>query len=190
MALAVIMGIITHIVSHYMGFVFWNYTSTAIVIIAAVLMLLYELFLKKKGFIGNITIAVMTGMLFLLGGAVCENIIPVLPMAAMSIFANTGRELAKDIEDMESDEGRSTLPMKIGDRNASYVTGFIFLMGVALSFLPLLNGSMNAFYSIIFVADAMFIYSAFIVFKSAYKAQTTTKYAMLLALIAFVIGVI
>ncbi len=190
MALAVIVGIVTHIASYYMGFVFWNYISTVIVIVAAVLMLSYEIFLKKKGFVGNITIAVLSGMLFLLGGAVCGNIIPVLPMAAMSIFANLGRELAKDIEDRESDEGRTTLPMKIGDRNASYVAGSTFLIGIGLSILPLLNGSMNVFYSIILVADAMFIYSAFIVFKSAYKAQRTTKYAMLFALLAFVIGVV
>ena len=190
MALAVIIGIVTQFVSYYRGFVFWDYTSTAIVVVATILMLSYEIFLKQRGFVGNVTIAVLTGMIFLLGGAVCNNIGPVVPIAVMAVFANIGREIAKDIEDKESDEGRTTLPMKIGDRNASYVTGFAFLAGVALSVLPLLNGTMNGFYGIILVADAMFIYSAFIVFKSAHKAQKTAKYAMLFALLAFVIGVI
>ena len=171
MILAVAIGVISQIASWHMDFLFWDSTSTAIVIIASLLMISYEVFLKQKGFVGNVTIAVLTGMLFLLGGAVCGNIGPVIPMAVMAVLVNIGREISKDIEDKDSDEGRITLPMKIGNRNASVIACMSFLAGVLLSALPLINGSMNIFYSVVFAADAMFIYAAFIVFKSAHKAQ-------------------
>lgn len=190
MILAVAIGVISQIASWHMDFLFWDSTSTAIVIIASLLMISYEVFLKQKGFVGNVTIAVLTGMLFLLGGAVCGNIGPVIPMAVMAVLVNIGREISKDIEDKDSDEGRITLPMKIGNRNASVIACISFLAGVLLSALPLINGSMNIFYSVVFAADAMFIYAAFIVFKSAHKAQKTAKLAMAFALLAFVIGVI
>ncbi len=190
MILAVAIGVISQIASWHMDFLFWDSTSTAIVIIASLLMISYEVFLKQKGFVGNVTIAVLTGMLFLLGGAVCGNIGPVIPMAVMAVLVNIGREISKDIEDKDSDEGRITLPMKIGNRNASVIACMSFLAGVLLSALPLINGSMNIFYSVVFAADAMFIYAAFIVFKSAHKAQKTAKLAMAFALLAFVIGVI
>lgn len=188
MLLAVSIGILAQITSWYADFIFWDITSTVIVVLATILMMLYEVFLKQKGFVGNVTIAVLTGMLFLLGGAVCDNIGPVLPMAAMAMFANIGREIAKDIEDKESDEGRVTLPMKIGDLKSSYISSAALMIGVILSFIPFAVGSMNILYILILVADAMFIYSMFIVFKSAHKAQKIAKFAMLFALLAFVIG--
>ncbi len=188
MLLAVSIGIVVQITSWYTDFVFWDITSTVIVILATVLMVLYEIFLKQRGFVGNVTIAVLTGMLFLLGGAVCDNIGPVIPIAAMAMFANIGREIAKDIEDKESDEGRVTLPMKIGDLKSSYISSAALMIGVILSFIPFAVGSMNILYILILVADAMFIYSMFIVFKSAHKAQKIAKFAMLFALLAFVIG--
>ena len=47
-----------------------NVQCIVIVGIAIVLMVLYETMLKQRGFVGNITIAVLTGMVFLLGGSI------------------------------------------------------------------------------------------------------------------------
>ena len=44
--------------------------ATLVVIVAMALMLAYELSTKKKGFSGNLTIGLLTGMLFVFGGAV------------------------------------------------------------------------------------------------------------------------
>ena len=174
----------------YMYFIFWDLLSVAIVVIASTLMISYEMFLKQRGFIGNVTIAVLTGMIFLLGGAVCNNVIIVIPIALMAMLVNIGREVSKDIEDLDSDEGRNTLPMRIGTRNAAVVASLSFLFGVALSIWPLLDGSMNHLYLLILAADVMFIYAAFIVFRNAYESQRVAKIAMAVALLAFVIGVI
>lgn len=190
LVLAVLIGILAQALSMYMDFIFWDLLSVAIVVIASTLMISYEMFLKQRGFIGNVTIAVLTGMIFLLGGAVCNNVIVVIPIALMAMLVNIGREVSKDIEDLDSDEGRNTLPMRIGTRNAAVVASLSFLFGVALSIWPLLDGSMNHLYLLILAADVMFIYAAFIVFRNAYESQRVAKIAMAVALLAFVIGVI
>ena len=69
----------------------------AIVVIAAVLMYLYEVLLKQRGFIGNITIAVLTGMVFLLGSAIVQDVWANLPPALMAGTVSVGREICKDI---------------------------------------------------------------------------------------------
>jgi geranylgeranylglycerol-phosphate geranylgeranyltransferase len=163
---------------------------TSIVVIAAVLMVSYELFFKQRGFVGNVTIAVLTGMIFLFGGSIVNNIEGNLIIAAMAALVSIGREIAKDIQDMGSDEGRKTLPMMIGVRNASITAAAFFILGPVLSIWPLLNDMFGWLYCIVFVADALFIYSAFIIFSKADVSQRFAKYAMFIALIAFVLGVI
>lgn len=161
---------------------------TFIVIAACVLMVLYEMVLKQRGFAGNLTIGVLTGMVFLFGGAVVGNTADVVIFAVMAFLATTGREVAKDIEDMESDEGRSTLPMRIGERNAAIVSAAFFITGPVLSMWPFLSGRLGIPYLTVLLADAMFIYAALIVFKNPRKAQKTAKIAMFAAIVAFVLG--
>lgn len=187
---AIMLGIIMLIASEILSIRSWNLTSTVIVVVAAALMTSYEVFLKQRGFIGNATIAVLTGMLFLLSGAVCGDVAAVVPIALMAVLVNIGREISKDIEDEDSDEGRHTLPMIIGNGKAAAFSAGFFLTGVALSIWPLLAGSLNDLYLLVFVADAMFIYAAIIVFRSAHEAQKTAKIAMIVVLLAFIAGVI
>ncbi|MDD2779482.1 MAG: UbiA family prenyltransferase, partial [Candidatus Methanomethylophilaceae archaeon] len=106
----------------------------------------------------------------------------------MAFLATTGREVAKDIEDMEGDEGRNTLPMSIGERNAAFVSGAFFIAGPLLSLWPFLDGRLGALYLTVLLADAMFIYAARLVFRDPHKAQKTAKTAMFAALVAFVLG--
>jgi geranylgeranylglycerol-phosphate geranylgeranyltransferase len=163
---------------------------TAVVIIAAVLMVSYELLLKQRGFIGNIVIAILTGMIFLFGGAVVNSIESNVIIAAMAALVSIGREVAKDIQDMDSDEGRKTLPMIIGKKNAAIIGAAFFILGPILSIWPIIDEMFGWLYYIVLIADALFIYSAFIIFRKADVSQKIAKYAMFIALIAFVLGVI
>lgn len=162
-----------------------------VVILASIFMIAYEMYLKQRGFVGNIIIAILTGMLFLFGGAVVNNIQGCVIVAAMAMLVNVGREIAKDIEDIESDKGeRKTLPMKIGVKNASIIAAIFFIAGPILSIYPLFTDMFNVFYAIVIVADAMFIYCAWLLFTDAHKSQKMAKNAMLVALLAFILGVI
>lgn len=161
----------------------------AIVLVAAVLMVAYETMLKQRGFVGNVTIAVLTGMMFLLGGAVVGDMVDNVVVALMAMLVSVGREIAKDIEDMDSDEGRLTLPMRIGVRNAAALACVFFVAGPVLSVAPMVWGTYGPLYYTVVVADAIFVYCAAVVFRNPHKAQKSAKLAMLVALVSFILGV-
>ncbi len=187
---ALILGISGILAATVLSVAMMSVTVTIVVIISAALMISYEMFLKQRGFVGNLTIALLTGMIFLFGGAVVGNLEGNIIIAAMAILVSIGREIAKDIQDMSSDEGRNTLPMMIGVRNASIVAAIFFILGPILSVWPLIDQSFGWLYCLVFVADAIFIYSACIIFRKADVSQRMAKIAMFIALVAFVLGVI
>ena len=160
-----------------------------IVVIAAVLMVAYEVALKQRGFVGNVTIAVLTGMMFLLGGSVVGDAQDNVVVALMALLVSVGREISKDIEDMDSDEGRLTLPMRIGTRNAAALACVFFVAGPALSVLPMVWHSYGPLYYTVVVADAVFLYCAAVVFSDPHRAQKSAKIAMIVALVSFILGV-
>lgn len=175
------------IISFFLG----NLETTATVLIAALLMIGYETVLKQRGFIGNLTIAILTGMVFLFGASVVNHIESNYIIAAMAMLVSVGREIAKDVEDVASDKGeRKTLPMSIGVKNASIIASIFFIAGPVLSIWPILDNTFGWMYCIVFVADAIFIYVSMIVFKDAHKAEKLAKIAMMIALVAFILGVI
>ena len=136
------------------------------------------------------TIAVLTGMMFLLGGAVVGDAADNVVVALMALLVSVGREVAKDIEDMESDEGdRLTLPMRIGPRKAAALACVFFVAGPVLSIAPMVWGSYGPLYYTVVVADAIFVYCAAVVFSNPHKAQKFAKLAMVVALVSFILGV-
>ena len=186
---ALYLGVSLMVLSFVSSFI-QNYQCIIIVGIAIVLMVLYEAVLKQRGFIGNITIAVMTGMVFLLGGSIVGHMENCYEVAGMAALVTVGREIAKDIEDMEGDEGRHTLPMLIGKRNAGIVAAIFYIAGPVLSVLPIIDHSMGPLYPVVFVADAIFIYAAIILFNDPHKSQKSAKVAMMVALVAFILGAV
>ncbi|MEI6797570.1 MAG: UbiA family prenyltransferase [Methanomassiliicoccales archaeon] len=160
-----------------------------IVIVAIALMLSYELYSKKLGLVGNITIGLLTGMLFLLGGAIVGDMTRVWLVALVSALGTMGREIIKDVQDMEGDFDRNTLPKRIGARGASIVAAFTLLVAVALTPLPYLLGYFPAPYlAPMLVTDAIFIYAATVQFQNPRNGQRFAKYGMMMALLSFFVG--
>ena len=162
----------------------------AVVAVAAVLMVAYEMALKQRGFVGNVTIAVLTGMMFILGGAAVGAAESNVVVALMAMLVSIGREIAKDIEDMDSDEGRLTLPMRIGTGKAAALACVFFVAGPALSVAPMVWGTYHFLYYTVVVADLMFLYCAVTVFSDPHRAQKMAKLAMVVALVSFILGVL
>ncbi len=94
--------------------------------------------LKHRGFAGNLAIAAAIGMDVLFGAsAVSGTTDPrVISLAIIAIFYSLARELIKDIEDMDGDIDRNTIPRSIGVDNARSIA-WIFTMAALISlFLP------------------------------------------------------
>jgi geranylgeranylglycerol-phosphate geranylgeranyltransferase len=72
--------------------------------------LAYDVRVKKVKTLGNIFIGFQTVLAFIFGGAIVDNLNPVAFMAAASFLAITAREVVKDVEDIEGDVDKVSLP--------------------------------------------------------------------------------
>jgi geranylgeranylglycerol-phosphate geranylgeranyltransferase len=167
-----------------------SWQSVTIVLVSILIMVGYERSLKVEGFAGNLAISWLTGALFLFGGAAVGKLELAWILAALALLATLGREIIKDIQDIEGDKGsRRTLPMRIGVKNAGFAGSAAFIGAVALSPLPYLLNLLSIWYPpAVAVADGIFIYCALIHFENPEKGQKIAKLGMLVALLAFFLG--
>ncbi len=174
--------------------VFLNIFCIAIALLAFTFQILYELKFKMHYLSKNFTIAFLTGMLFVYGGAAVKGfdiltISPSMIFAILAFLAIFGREIIKDIEDFKGDANRLTLPKKIGIKKSGIVAAIFLLLSIALSPVPYIFLKFNlAYVFMVSVTDLMFIYSLIIQFKNPKNARKIIKLGMLIALLAFIIG--
>lgn len=165
----------------------------AVVLVNLALMGSYELLFKRSGFRGNLLIGWLVGSLFLFGGLAVYDSAEALQrvgiLAVLAFLATLGREVVKDLEDVRGDVDRRTLPMTLGRRGAARVAAGAILLGVGLSFLPWILGILTLLYlPVVLVADGIFIYAALNASRNPEGSQQAAKYAMLVALVAFLVG--
>jgi len=163
---------------------------TAIVVVLAIFLLgVYEGFTKRLGFVGNLNISALVGLIFIYAGFLSHEYIKSLFPFLLAFLSNVGREIAKDIEDVSGDIDRKTLPMKIGIIKAREVSSSFFLAAVALSPLPYFFSLFSIYYiPVVIVSDVIFVIAAITVFYNAGKAQRISKIAMVFGLLAFLAG--
>ncbi len=164
--------------------------SVAIVLASIAIMVGYERYLKAEGLAGNLAISWLTGALFLFGGAAVGRLGLAWLLAALAFLATLGREIVKDIQDIEGDRGsRRTLPMRMGVKRAGYTGSAAFITAVALSPLAYLQGRLSVWYvPVVAIADGIFIYCALVHFRNPENGQKVAKLGMLVALLAFFLG--
>ncbi|MBX8632085.1 MAG: geranylgeranylglycerol-phosphate geranylgeranyltransferase [Thermoplasmata archaeon] len=169
---------------------FINLPAVGIVVLSLAVMLFYEFRLKKAGISGNLAIAWLTASLFLFGAVSVGSAAAVWALFVTSFMATLGREIIKDIQDVESDRGsRKTLPMSIGIGGSRIVASVSIAAAVAVSPFPfMLHQFSYPYLAVVAVADMMFIYSALQQYSSPARAQSSTKMAMYVALLAFLVG--
>ena len=174
------------------SFVRWE--CLAVVLVNASVMASYEIRFKARGASGNLIIAYLVGSLFLFGGFSVyqgrgEPLVRAGVLAALAFLTTVGREITKDIEDMAGDVDRETLPRRIGARRAGLLAMSAFTAGVVLSVLPWSFQLLGPVYAlVVIVADGMFIYAALYSAARPARSQRVAKYAMIVALVAFLAG--
>lgn len=100
---------------------------------AAFLLWFYSNRLKREPFIGNLTVAFLTGLsVYIIAFYFQKNELLVLTYAIFAFFLNLIREIIKDIEDRHGDRkhGCRTLPIVIGFRKTKQV-----IFGIATLFV-------------------------------------------------------
>ena len=168
------------------------YPSLIIWITALILLINYEfpfgLRLKDKGLPGNISISISVGLVVVFGAsAVFEPFSEkAWSLFFVGIFYNTSREIIKDVQDMEGDEGRNTLAMRIGPENARTVAWMVSILALASVLLPFAVGVFPPLHVVLVipaVMTLMMVKGRIIIGEDA-VASSLLKRSMLLCLAA------
>ena len=96
-----------------------NEMALVIVLVSILILFIYSKYLKQIPLIGNITVASLTGLVFIFGGVVIENPVAAIVPAVFAFLINLIREIVKDMEDVEGDSkaGAITFPEKLVFKN-------------------------------------------------------------------------
>ncbi len=175
-------------------FISSDHLPFSIAVFNSLLLYFYAYSLKRKVLVGNISVSYLTGSTFLFGGAAfgVKGIEIVSILFLLSMLATFAREIVKTIEDMEGDkkDGAMTLPIRIGEKSATYTACASGIIAVILSPVPYLMKLFNVYYLYIAgIADLIFIYAmAMILKKNPSASSKYFKVAMFFALLAFIAG--
>jgi len=160
-----------------------------------ILEVLYAAKLKRVALVGNLVDSWFVASAFAFGALVAHplsniQMLNLTLLASLAFLANVGREIYGDLEDVEGDRaaGITTLPMLIGEGKATNLARVFIVLAVVLSPLPWILRTLSWYYlPIVLVADALFLYS---LIQTPSDNQRTTKLAMCIALLAFLVGVL
>lgn len=167
-----------------------NKLPFVIALIGTVALISYENQLKALGLSGNIAVGFMSGAVFLYAGMVVNDPGPTLWMFGLAFLATVSREIIKDIQDLEGDTDRFTLPARIGITNSLILAGTILICAWSLSFtaIPQFNGmALNAYVIGVSIANVVMLVG----FQNArngdyFLGQKKIKQGMGIAMLAFI----
>ena len=172
---------------------FLNVYMFALAVFNTFVAIVYSWKLKKKLLIGNIVVSWMVASTLFFGSLLEEALTVIIVILFMLSFsANLGREITKSIEDMKGDKRLKarTLPIVVGKNFSGWIACLFLLFPIIFSFLPYTLNLLNINYLIVvLVADTLFAISCFLILISPVRAQKFMKTAMVIALIAFLIGI-
>lgn len=183
------------IIATIIGFIIGIYPGI-VVLLCSIIMYLYAYDLKQRSLIGNITVAILTGLTFVYGGIITNNLNLSLILGLFAFLMTLSREIIKDTEDIKGDlkENAHTFPIKYGAKNATNLAIIINIITCILSPLLYIDHIFTIIYlPIVLVADIIFIYSAILARqdqseKSMHKVSKYMKIGMFIAFISFAIG--
>ncbi len=182
------------------GLMMSAYTSTIAFIVAFVavpIIFLYSYKFKATPLFGNLIVGTLTGLAFIYGGAAVGNIQKAMMPALFAFLINVGREIIKDMEDIEGDAKNHivTYPIKYGLKQSALIAT-LFLFGVIPStFIPIVLGLYGIKF-LIAVNLGVNVVILFVLF-SLWKNQTSKnlnflsnilKWDMLVGLFAIYLG--
>ncbi|GAB4449984.1 MAG: geranylgeranylglycerol-phosphate geranylgeranyltransferase [Bacteroidia bacterium] len=123
----------------YLAYCYHHLSLSIIQLTSIFLLLIYSIILKKIFILGNISIALLAGLLPILPYIYSNIIFPqisiittnaLVSLSAFAFFTTLIRELVKDIEDIEGDKngGRQTVPVVWGFLASKIIVFFLLLL--------------------------------------------------------------
>ena len=148
---------------------------------------LYEIRFKNKGYSGNLIIALMVSLPFLLGASLVSISSLIVVICIMAFLTGLAKEIINDVKDLKGDLGlRMTLPAVHGTK-FSLAFAILFLsMAIGFSIIPLFIVGPNIPYMVLIgTADLILLAVMIISYKGPMLAHWLNSLGMVLSLPAF-----
>jgi geranylgeranylglycerol-phosphate geranylgeranyltransferase len=168
--------------------------------VAWIFMVTYTTVGKRAGFPGNLLVSACVAAPFLFGSLVATNTVTIniLLFASMAFLANTGREIAKGIVDIEGDSQHKikTLAAVFGRKKAALTAAVFFILAVCLSPIPLIIDIVSIwFIPFVLVTDVGLIWCSASLLKNperenSRKIKKTVLFLFISGLLAFIFGML
>jgi len=172
--------------------------STFLIAGAAVVgLFFYSASLKLELFWGNFTVAFVSALAFLYGGASVGNARGALIPAVFAFLYHFGREVLKDLEDMEADRLRRSrsIPLACGKRAAQRTIVSTFALLIIATILPFALKIYGWIYLLVVIAgvDLLLIYIVFSASRDSSPVNLSRlsrllKFGMVIGIVAVFLG--
>jgi geranylgeranylglycerol-phosphate geranylgeranyltransferase len=192
-----------------------NWACILIAVVNSVLLVVYSYSLQDRILLGNVVIGYLVGSTFLFGGAAFGNLLLPGLLMLLAGLSTVSREIVKDLEDIEGDRksflkkltagvkmklsrfvGKEAAALVLNKGRATKAAGTFMFLAIVISPLPYLLNTLSFAYLVILApADLIFLSSMLMLArgdgrKKFSRISRTIKAGMLLALIAFIFGVL
>ena len=169
-----------------------NKMPFVIALLGMLTLIAYENGMKAAGIAGNIAVGFMSGAVFLYAGMAVNNPGPTLWMFGLAFLATISREIVKDIQDLEGDRDRRTLPSRIGSSYSLNIAILILLIAIGLSYTAINQfegNALNAYVGGITLANATMLFGVYNSRNEDYfMGQKNIKQGMGIAMLAFIVA--
>ena len=167
-----------------------NKMPFVIALIGVILLIAYENGLKAAGITGNVVVGLMSGAVFLFAGMAVNDPGPTLWMFGLAVLATITREIVKDIQDLEGDTDRRTLPSRIGIESSLNLSILILLIAIGLSYTAMNQFeemAWNAYVGGITLANGTMLFGIYNAkLEDYFMGQKNIKQGMGIAMLAFI----
>ncbi len=160
----------------------------------ALLLVSYSALMKKIKYFGNFVVSFSVAFTILFGAIISMNFFLPLILFFSAFFANTAREIIKDLEDLKTEQGiKITLPQLIPINIVFVLVILFYVLSILIGFYPLIKGIFNSILYIVIMVIAVIFFglsSKEMLNKNYFVSQKYSKIGMLAGLLAFLFGVI
>lgn len=176
--------------------IFLHWTALATVAASMALLWWYSAYWKRTVLFGNIIVSAMIGMAFIYGGVVAQDVRKTVTPAILAALFTLGREIVKDIEDVEGDRaGRAlTFPVRFGPKKALVLATAVLTALLVAIWVPATTGFYGKVYSVLLIPLSAVVLVALVRMwrdpssENLRRQSSLLKGAMILGLAAVVAG--
>ncbi|MFH1895752.1 MAG: UbiA family prenyltransferase [archaeon] len=178
--------------------IIFSFFINSIALISAVffslLLISYSALMKKIKYVGNFVVSFSAAFTILFGATISMNFFLPFILFVSAFFANTAREIIKDLEDLGTEKGiKITLPQLLPKKIVEGIIVLFYVIAVLIGFYPFFLGLFSSVQYLLLMSFSVIFFALSLaeLFKKNFLcSQQHSKRAMLLGLIAFLFAVI